>query len=329
MESFELSFSNWTDDDLPEIIAMIRSDEGDEAAPTLEYLDWLFRRNPAGRATIFCCHAPDDGSIVSLYAVVPIPMKLSGAPLKASMSLMTRTRNDYRRRGLFVKGAELVYSELKCNGIAFTYGFANRFSYPGFVGKLGFGDLGGAVLVRPLDPSSMLDIAIPSMSWLGMGRIGRFASRKIRSRRFSSLDIKILKSFDGIEVERLHEKTGLMVNTSVEWLNWRYVARPGREFSIAIVAPHNMPSGLLVYTIVDMRKQKVAIIMDMLLAPEAKPDTVGRLLNHLLGVAEAEGVAAVLCMSPPGSRKTRYLIQSGFWRVPRKANAVVVEDDRP
>jgi GNAT superfamily N-acetyltransferase len=110
---------------------------------TTEYLSWLYRDNPDGRA--FGFDARENGQLAAHYVCVPASVSLGGEPVRVLLSLNTATHPQFQGKGLFTKLAAMTYEAAAEAGFAAIYGVANANSTPGFVRKLGF------QLVRPLD----------------------------------------------------------------------------------------------------------------------------------------------------------------------------------
>lgn len=107
------------------------------------YLDWLYRKNPDGKAQGF--DAWDGHLLVAHYVCIPVLARVGGKVVRALLSLNTATHPDYEGRGLFTKLAEMTYSVAATEDFDCVYGVANARSTPAFVNKLGF------QLVQPLD----------------------------------------------------------------------------------------------------------------------------------------------------------------------------------
>lgn len=106
------------------------------------YLEWLYQRNPFGRAVGF--DAWDGDELAAHYVGVPIEAQIEGRHIRALLSLNTATHPHYQGRGLFTKLAERTYDAAAEQGFDAVFGVANANSTPGFVRKLGF------QLVEPL-----------------------------------------------------------------------------------------------------------------------------------------------------------------------------------
>ncbi|MDD2661181.1 MAG: GNAT family N-acetyltransferase [Methylococcales bacterium] len=90
---------------------------------TFEYLDWLYRLNPAGTAETFNVWAGD--SIIAHYAAIPIVANLFGHEERGLLSLNTVVHPDFQGKGYFKSLALSTYEEAKLRNASFVFGIGN------------------------------------------------------------------------------------------------------------------------------------------------------------------------------------------------------------
>ena len=93
---------------------------------TFEYLDWLYRLNPAGKAETFNIWEGD--SIVAHYAAIPIVANLFSNEERGLLSLNSVVHPNYQGRGYFKSLALSTYEEAKLRNASFVIGVANASS---------------------------------------------------------------------------------------------------------------------------------------------------------------------------------------------------------
>lgn len=108
---------------------------------TVEYLEWLYKDNPAGSVVGY--DAWDGNTLAATYVTIPAPIVQPEGERRALLSLNTATHEDYRGKGLFTRLAENTYKLAQDNGFEVVFGVANANSVGGFTRKLGFQDVGG------------------------------------------------------------------------------------------------------------------------------------------------------------------------------------------
>lgn len=203
----------------------------------LEEWRWLFRDNPAGQG-IFSL-ADHDGKVVGQYVVIPIRMLVNGEEITSAQSMDTMTHPDYRRQGMFTTLANEVYVELEKRGIHAAYGFPNPASHPGFVKKLEWITLIDLPFrARPLKPGAILaeKFGAASIMKAAGAPTGALFNRMYPMRKFSSdSDIRKIEFFSPEFDELWNSVAGsfnCVVKRDAAYLNWRYVSKPGSDYSI-------------------------------------------------------------------------------------------------
>jgi GNAT superfamily N-acetyltransferase len=93
---------------------------------TFEYLNWLYRLNPNGKAETFNIWEGD--SIVAHYAAIPIVAHLFGNEERGLLSLNSVVHPNYQGRGYFKSLALSTYEEAKLRNAGFVIGVANASS---------------------------------------------------------------------------------------------------------------------------------------------------------------------------------------------------------
>jgi GNAT superfamily N-acetyltransferase len=319
----ELTLRPWRDEDQAAILALERAVWGDSEAVEPAFFDWQYRRNPEGRAVISCAVDP-EGMIVAQYATIPIPLRFKGTRIVGSLSLNTATHPDYRRLGLFTKTAMAVYEQLERQGIEYTLGFPNENSYPGFIKKLGFADLGRPkILVKILDPVAFVGGKNVADKWPRFAALVRIVTKGLRWRSSSAAYTHELSGFERLWIEDFWEPVDVVVAADEKWLTWRYVENPIVDYKITVAGNSSAPDGLMVSrSFVQARRGRFGYIMELMVTSEAGLEIVQALIGRAIDDFGAAGCTALCVLASPGSRKFNLLKQCGFFEVPRKFNRV-------
>lgn len=90
---------------------------------SFEYLDWLYRLNPTGKAETL--NIWDGKRIVAHYATIPIISDIFGKKEKGLLSLNSVVHPDFQGRGYFRTLAAKTYEEAKLRNASFVIGVAN------------------------------------------------------------------------------------------------------------------------------------------------------------------------------------------------------------
>lgn len=97
-----------------------------------ELWTWAFLENPTGFPIVAL--AFDEDVLIGHYAMIPMPFTQGDQKIRGYLSMTTMVHPNYRKFGLFVDLATMVYSRAESN--SFVYGFPNSNSMPGFKNRL-------------------------------------------------------------------------------------------------------------------------------------------------------------------------------------------------
>ncbi|MBI5815635.1 MAG: GNAT family N-acetyltransferase [Nitrospinae bacterium] len=141
-ETVEYVKGSLTDEEIGKTVSLLKVVWPD-AGFTREYINWLYRENPSGRAEIF--NAWDKGEIVAHYAAIPVKARLFGELEKGLLSLNIAVSPAHRARGYFKALGSRTFESACERGFGFAAGVANANSTLLFRRQLRF------QLVCPLD----------------------------------------------------------------------------------------------------------------------------------------------------------------------------------
>lgn len=173
-----------------------------------EHWNWRFKDNPAGQTLIKLMW--DHGTLVGQYAVSPIKVIVNGESVLTAHSLSTMTHPDYTGRGIFKKLSTSLYNYLENDlGSQAVWGYPNTNSHYGFINSLGWKDM-GVLHTMSIDTSLVKeihgDIRFDIIPELGL------------------VDCEFIKT--SLEMQNVY------VERSLEYMNWRFVKKPGNNYRI-------------------------------------------------------------------------------------------------
>jgi GNAT superfamily N-acetyltransferase len=300
---------------------------GDAEVAGRPFYDWLYRGSPAGEAVIWYAATGDPAAAsAGHYAVVPMRVALRGTVVTGSVSVNTVTHPSYRRQGVFVALAERVFAECARRGIAFTYGFPNPSSLPGFVGPLRFVDIGRVpLLVAPLDARGIAPPAADPARRLLLrpgARLAAGLSALVRARGLAGHGPASELAADAPEWDRLWARLAgkypVMIVRDRSYLAWRFGACPTRRYRLYVAGGEGGAAGLAVTRVGSVLGMRAGLVVDLLVARGAAGRTAGL---ALLGAAMREfaeaGVALATSLMPPIGEEYACLRRAGFFPCPR------------
>jgi len=287
------------------------------------WMEWwhrMYKENPAGAGKVWL--AEDDGKIVGQYALIPIVINIKSETITGAQSVDTMTHPDYRYRGIFESLARKTYIEAAKEGIYIVYGFPNKISHPGFIKKLSWFDVAAMqVVFKPLNWTNTLKIRIKNKFLLKLGGIGGNLVDKIfyrakRAPAVEGLTIAQVSSFD----ERINElwarvssQYQIMVVRNKDYLNWRYCAVPGVNYSIYIAEKAGQICGYLVLRCMQREQIEAGIIFDII---AQSGDTARYLVSKAIEHCKQEKVDLIYYSTIANKAYIRAFRKNGFISVP-------------
>lgn len=272
-----------------------------------KYWNWRYRDNPAGIGRIWL--ADDAGKIVGHYAMIPIKMKIGDETVTASLSADIVTHPDYRHQGIFETLARKAYTEAGKEGVHIACVFPNKFSYPGFIKKLGWFEVCRLkAFVKPLNLENALKRYFNNRflrkfcASIGNSIINSCYRTK-KSPDVDGLTITRVSSFDDRIDDfwgRVSNDYDIIVVRSKEYLNWKYVEVPlltelsNTNFVIYVAEKDGQICGYVILKCTKQRDLLLGYIYD-LIAPLGQEEVISCLISKAIEYFKGKKVNLIHC----------------------------------
>ena len=318
MEDFYIELNDSSN--IQELVDLAKTNYDSGDIINKNYINWQYNENPLGKAFITVARATKNNELVGQYIVIPQEYLINNKIEKGTLSLNTLTREDFRGRGLFTKMALQTYDECANKNHNFTVGFPNQQSYPGFIKKLGFKYLGNIqLLIKPLNPIKIFLNKIKKQEKHG-GEI------QLNFKKYSSSNINIdLFSINNDKEKYLSfwqeysTQNIIQLNKSIEYLKWRYIDIPTRNYSIVKLEKNNKIIGLVIIRVENTLGNKTALLMDVMLINNAKFYNDNNVfLEYLTKTLRQNKIELIACLISENSYENNILKKNKFIKVPQK-----------
>lgn len=280
---------------------------------------WKYVENHLNRTYTFL--AEDNGRIVGHCSLLPTWMSFQGGKTMAAQRVDSMVHPDYRRRGILVSLAKECYARAAAEGVAILYHFPNEQSYSLSIQSLDSHRLGRLPqFVRILDARAIIERRIhsPAIASLSARPVRLLSElRRGNVKPESKGHVKIVNvgvfdsRFDGLWLAA-KDRFGISVWKDSNYLNWRYVSCPDRQYHVLAAEEQNDLTGFMVLMSAEGHN-KVGRIVDFLSVPgreQAESLLVSAGLEHLRG----QGADMVSCHVFGHSPLCHLLRQWGFFR---------------
>ncbi len=281
--------------------------------------DWMYRRNPYGVARCWISVERASGTLVGSVARWPWPLARGMRPLPAAQGGDAVVARAWQHQRVHEHALQIRESHPWMRAIV-NYGWPNPASLrrlkkgvkaPRVMGALprrvlplrARGYLNDRGLPWPLADAGglLLDTLFATWSATVLGKRGDGTVEQVR--RFDS-------AFDDV-TRRCMPWEGYWSPHDAEFLTWRYLSDPAREYVAFALTVGTTLTG---YSVIRVDRGK-ALLME-LVAPPEQPRAARTLLLHVIKAAADAGCSHLAVAAPPAWRHWRLLRSAGFVGLP-------------
>lgn len=286
----------------------------------IKNLQWLHQQNLVNDNIIYYA-MHDQVNVAAIYTAIPLVVTINGVKEKALQSIDTITDAAHRGKGLFPKLANRLFDDAAQKGFAFVYGFPNENSAPGFFKKLKWVSLGEApFLLKPLRLSYFLKKLLKKKDNTPPASENFDYTVPSTVQLKSNTSIRKIDHF-GKEYDMVWEKiaTGIKVcvDRSSAYMNWRYVEKPGEQYSKYGIYIDDVLKGVVIFTIKNKHNGRIGYVMEMI-CDQQHPQSGIQLLKFVTRIFKKEKTDAALAWCFPHSFNYNDYKKAGYFDLPVK-----------
>lgn len=273
--------------------------------------------NPYGNAFIKLAYDHENKCLAGQYIVIPRDILINGVRCESVLSLNTLTRSSYRGQQVFTRLAEAVYREGEEQDVSFCYGAPNQNSFPGFIKKLEFTKMGDVPLyLKILNP---FQVIADKLSWSkNMSMALRLNKDIVQTDNINIVTItnENVSLFDQYW-QRIFRKYPVIGIRDAEYIRWRYIDIPLRDYQILMAIKEGTPQGYIIGRISEVSHMRCGMIVDFLV-DEYEVKIGICLLNSLIKNFRKSRVGLLGCLMQETCEESKFLRKTGFFKCPDK-----------
>jgi hypothetical protein len=286
---------------------------------SMEYWEWLYKRNPAGQAQVWL--AEHNNKLISHHALIPVKMKVGNACLTASYGGDAATHPDYQGRGIYLSLANQGINN-PAEGVPLRLLIPDRNSrlfketeYKGYICLLG-------PMTKVLNWSCLLrrskhvkGQAIQDFRDTSEKKIGKFLPSGMEIRKIQQFDDKINDFWK--EISNEYE---IIVQRDKTYLDWRYVNHPEVRYSIYLATEGKRIVGYCVLREMAEENLRIGRIVDIL-GFTSPHNVVGQLIRMAVANFRENKLDCVQCFISEKHPYKAMLWKAGFVPYPPSPTA--------
>jgi GNAT superfamily N-acetyltransferase len=304
--------------DMEEIFSLRRNAFGEMEKDKLDprFWRWQFMEGPAGKGLIHIVE--DKGKVVGHFSDLPRWFSLRGEKVRGTLSIDLMVHSDYRRKGIFQAMGRYAIQRVKNDNDSFMMSYPIRQETIQGFKKIGWEEVEGLpVLAFPIRFSGIVNryLHFSPLSLLA-GGVARF---------FYSLlnGLNRGKGTEGVEIEKVgllddqfdsfFQKAlslcPMMGIRNRNYLTWRYLQHPTRNYSIFRAKNGGEMQGYIVLRKAELLNFNSAVIVDLLALDEV---TLTALVENGIKHSQQEGADLLGFMVPKTHLYYSILRRMGF-----------------
>lgn len=286
-----------------------------------DFLLHQYFENPAGHAIINIAVDDEKDELAGQYVVWPIQFQVFGKKNKCVCSLNTLTNKKYRGQKIFTKLAEITYKNATEQSYLLCYGVPNPNSYPGFIKKLKFHELGTIpLMLKPLCPSQMVS------EYIGNDILGKLCKptnvlfRVEQNKKLEQVEFRKITK-DNISIidifwENVSKKYPIMTIRDSAFVNFRYLSMPRRTYYPYIALDKGKPVCFAVGRIMQVAGMQCGMLADFIYQ-DGFEYVAQELVKHIIVDMKKNGASLAGCLMFEHTKEYKILKKLGFIRCPK------------
>lgn len=314
--------SDYKDKYLKEMVEMTTEYYGEENdISDIIFINHEYFSNPAGHPYIKLALDEENNILAGQYIVISRDFIILGKRRKSVLSLNTLTRTAYQGQRIFTTLAEEVYRECQKEKIYFCYGAPNPNSFPGFINKLGFCNMGEIPLYLRLVKPFQLIYEKTHMKFLRfLAKIFDFSGWKCKEGTLWDYTFtEITEDTLGIVNvfwDSVKDKYPVIGERDSDYFLWRYIKIPRRRYKIIAALKNGVPCGYIIGRITKVAGMNCGMIVDFLFK-KGETDCGNALIAWIKQYFDKKQVGLWGCLMNPETEEAMCLKQTGFFKCPR------------
>lgn len=282
-----------------------------------DYYNWMYFRNPAGKAWVY--GARHNGKLVGSFAMAPKRIKIGDSAITCGKTMDMFTAPDYQGCGLMSQISTRVFDAAKRDGTHIWYVTPSDKSYPIFLKKWGY--------VEPFEIKCCLSVLSVSgllaskvnfakLAAISKNTLGKF-ERNFYLRREKKIkkiyEIESITSF-GDEIDEFWNRISAAIPVGLirdsQYMNWRYIDNPD-QYQSFVFRRNKECCGVLVLKYTLRKGMRIGEIVDLVCQIDDESAIID-MIRYGLSKMQEDGCIVCQAWQIPDTRMARLMKKAGL-----------------
>ena len=309
-----VKISEWEDSETEKqaILDLTKKTYGDDAEIlNSSYFNWQYRNNPTGKAVVLLAHDElNNNLLVGTNTIIPVSLLVDQEKILSSLACNVQVHPDYQKKGIFSKLLSSMHSIAKMKEISSLFAIPNENSFHAFINDGSSEIIQLPLLARPIKFSRYFNSPINKFLKIFDGHW------KVKT---SSLSVEEFNgNFQSFEklIEKISKRVSIIQNRNEEYLKWRYLDHPTRQYQIYVLKQNDELVGYIIVKIHILNNKKIGVILDYIVDPNTNENFLKELIEKALDYFWNNGASVSIVTSHSGLLENKLLKQKGFFQIP-------------
>ena len=317
-DSFLKCQTEYTKDDIKKMAALGEDNYGSQnSISDVGFLEWQLLENPTGKGLVSLAVNGEDGKLIGESMQTPMKLRAFSEEVTATTFVNTLIRKESRSLAVFYTIHKTALD--LASGHAFAYAVPNPNSYPLFGKLYDFKTIGDIpLLILPMRAKAIVksrigkgfSMIIPNIAYKGFG------GKKHKNITVSKLSEDDFSEFDTFW-NSVKDKYPIMGVRNAEYINWRYLTAPLRDYTVFIAKDKDKIVGYTAVTTQLVEDIKNGMLVDFLVE-HGRKDAAKALLRYTCDYFYQNNSELIGTLMLPTCEEYKYIKKFGFLVCPKK-----------
>ncbi|MEO6812812.1 MAG: hypothetical protein ABI172_02710 [Ginsengibacter sp.] len=287
----------------------------------LEGLQWVHQQNLYHTNILFFAIHKKTNEVAAILGAIPVNMVYKDQVILSIQLIDALTHSNHRYKKLFYTLVYNVEKDSKALNYQLVYGIPNEEALHNYIHKLAFTYFGEVpFLIKPMGISYVVKKFFKRGAPIEPQEINCKidATKELSFKNNTSIKFisRFQEDYDKLWA-KVVQKITIGINRDAAYMNWRYVEKPGEDYSRYGFYENGVLEGIVIFALKNKHGGKIGYLMEILFNPENEA-AGNKLLKFCSKVLKMNKADLILAWCFPHSFNYFCHRKAGFFKFPEK-----------